>query len=345
MTHLRNSTLLFIVVMICCFVAGARTIAHAQDDKISEAGSKYDFIPGYHLIFHDDLSGDRVGDAPMAWELISGTAEVIEFEKQKWLRAVNESIVAPVNISLPGQFTLEMEFYVTPRGYSGNYRIDIYGATDDDWAAFTIEDLGAYLNTSTGLSLEHELELKGRHRVAMMVDGGGFTCYVDSQRVVNLPKTWNFQPTSLEIYMPGGDEEGDDKCIITNFRLATAGKSFREQLVERGKIVSYGIFFEPGSAAFKPESFPTLREIAALLQADLGLNLSIECHVNELPDDGDNTRLSQQRAEALKEALISLYKISGNRLSTKGWGVGRPLEVDDTVIGHAMNRRVEFVKK
>jgi outer membrane protein OmpA-like peptidoglycan-associated protein len=334
------------LVSLCVQIFGSMQLSvYAQDNKTAEAWLKYEFIPGHQLLYYDDFSGDLVGETPQAWELISGMVEVVEFENQRWLRAVNESIVAPVMTALPAQFTLEMDFYVTPRGYSGNYRIDIYGATDDDWAALTLEDLGAYLNTSSGLSLEHALELKGRHRVAVMVDGAGFECYVDSLRVINVPKTGNFQPTSLEIFMPGGDEEGDDKCLISNFRLARAGKKFREQISEQGKIVSYGVSFVKGSTTLKPSSTPTLKEVAALLQTDATLNLSIECHDYELPDAGDNARLSQQRAEALKETLINLYKVRRDRLSTRGWGASRQLEDDDTVLGHAMNSRVEFVKK
>jgi outer membrane protein OmpA-like peptidoglycan-associated protein len=179
----------------------------------------------------------------------------------------------------------------------------------------------------------------------MMVDGGGLTCYIDSIRVVTVPKTWDFQPSSMEILMPGGDEEGDNRCLITNFRLAAAGKSFREQIAEQGKIVSYGIYFAKGAALLDPASFATLKEIATLLQNDLGLKLSIECHANDLPDAGDNMRLSQDRAEIVKESLTSLYKIDRARLSAKGWGAGRPLDDNNTVLGYAINRRVEFVKK
>ncbi|MDZ7344509.1 MAG: OmpA family protein, partial [candidate division KSB1 bacterium] len=319
---------------------GMNQTAPAQSYALPEAWSKYDFIPGHQLLFYDDLSGDRPGEMPAAWQLISGKVETIEFANLKWLRAIDESYVAPRLTALPRQFTLEMDFYVTPRGYSGNYRLDIYGARDEDWVALTLEDLGAYIHTSAGLSLEHALELtKGRHRLAMMVDGGGFTCYIDSLRVITLPKTWDFQPSSLEILMPGGVQEGDNRCLITNFRLAVAGKSFREQLAAQGKIVSYGIYFTIGAAQLLPASYATLKEIATLLHNDLRLRLSIECHANDLPEADDNLRLSQDRAEIIREALTNLFKIDRSRLSTNGWGAGRPLEDENTVIGHAINRR------
>jgi outer membrane protein OmpA-like peptidoglycan-associated protein len=82
-----------------------------------------------------------------------------------------------------------------------------------------------------------------------------------------------------------------------------------------------------------------------LLQNDLSLNLSIECHVDEAEDESNNNRLSQQRAAAIKEMLIGFYKVDGDRLRTKGWGSAKPLKDSDTVDGRAANRRVEFVKR
>jgi outer membrane protein OmpA-like peptidoglycan-associated protein len=335
----------FLLIIMVCSAGSFENNAYAQNNKIPAGWEKYDFMPGYQVAFYDDFSGDRVNEKPIAWKLIEGRAEVILFNNQRWLRAINECFVAPQIEALPAQFSLEMDFYVTPRGYSGNYRVDVYGQTDNEWAALTIEDLGAYFKTSWGLNLEFPLELQGRHRLAMMATNEGVKCYVDSIRVVSAPKSGAFQPRDLEIFMPGGEKAGDDKCAITNVRLAYLDKNFREQIKANRKIVSYGIPFEAGAATPKPEAFATLKELAVLLQNELGLNLSIECHVNESDDESVNNRLSQQRAAAIREMLIGLYKIDGDRLRAKGWGSSKPLKENDTVDGRAANRRVEFVEK
>lgn len=343
MTHLRTWASLLLGAGCLCLVEGFGGAAQAQNNSLAEGWAKYDFIPGSSVLFFDDFSGNEAGRAPAAWKIIEGKAEVIQFENQRWLRAVNATFAAPPLQQLPSQFTLEMDFYVIPRGYSGKYRVDIYGKTDDEWATFTIEDVAA-LNTSWGLSLEEPLELKGRHRLAIMADGGGFKCYIDSVRVIEAAKLGNFQPKDIEIYMPGGDEQGDDKCLITNVRVA-ASKSFREQIEAQGKIISYGILFDKGATTLKPASIATLKALASLLQNDVALELSIECHTYESDDDGDNTRLSQRRAEALREILVSEYKIDRDRLRTKGWGASKPLKERDTVEGIAANPRVELVKR
>lgn len=334
----------FFSATICLFcMNGFERSAQAQNYNLAEAWAKYDFIPGSAVLFYDDFSGDEAGRNPSAWKIIEGKTEVIEFEGRRWLRAVTAAYVAPALQQLPSQFTVEMDFYVIPRGYSGNYRIDIYGQTDEEWATFTISDVAA-LNTSWGLSLEEPVELKGRHHLAIAVDGSSFKCYVDSLRVAEAGKVGNFRPKDIEIFMAGGEQAGDDKCFVTNFNLA-ASKSFREQITEQGKIISYGILFEKGAVSLKPASVATLKALADLLQTDVGLDLSIECHAYELDDDGDNTRLSQRRAEALREILVRQYQINSDRLSTKGWGVSKPLKDRDTVEGLAANQRMEFVKK
>jgi outer membrane protein OmpA-like peptidoglycan-associated protein len=336
--------ILFFLSAVILFSEGFLNATAAQNNRIPAGWEKYDFIPGYQLIFYDDFSNDRLNEKPQAWKLIEGNTEVILFDNLRWLRAINQSFVAPQLEILPAQFTLEMDFYVTPRGYSGNYRVDIYGQTDNDWAALTIEDLGAYFNTSWGLNLEYPLELQGRHRLSIALTNDGFKCYVDSLRVISTPKSASFRPRDFEIFMPGGEKAGDDKSAITNVRVAYLDKNFREQIQVNGKIVSYGMTFSNGAVNPKPEAFATLKELAALMQNDLNLNLSIECHVYELDDVSDNNRLSQQRAEALRETLITLYKVEGDRLRTKGWGSAKPLE-NDIVDSRAANPRVEFVKR
>ena len=53
---------------------------------------------------------------------------------------------------------------------------------------------------------------------------------------------------------------------------------------------------------------------------------------------------SKQRAEAVKNALMTIYDISGDRLQTEGKGESVPVGDNNTPDGKAQNRRVEFVK-
>ena len=119
----------------------------------------------------------------------------------------------------------------------------------------------------------------------------------------------------------------------------------QNQLAASGKIVSYGIYFGRGAATLLPASTPVLEQLAELLQTDATVSISIECHDNELKEQGDNVRLSEARAEAIKDELVQQHRINSGRLSSRGWGEGKPLAERDTVEGRKMNQRVEFIRK
>jgi outer membrane protein OmpA-like peptidoglycan-associated protein len=55
--------------------------------------------------------------------------------------------------------------------------------------------------------------------------------------------------------------------------------------------------------------------------------------------------LSQRRAEAVKQALVSRFHVAPDRLTPQGFGASRPKESNDTLYGRARNRRVELVRE
>lgn len=310
----------------------------------------YDYMPGHQVLFFDDFSGDRPGEPPGAWSVLPQNAKVrvLEVNKQSWLHAQEQATLAPLELKLPPQFTVEMDFNVTLQGYSGRYRLDFIGATEEDWLSLTLEPPSFFFSMSSGLTSEKNIDLtNGPHHLAVQVDGSSLKCYVDDERVINIPKSSDFKAGRLELFLAGADEEdaSDDKCWFTNFTVAAGPAPLSNQLSSSGKIVAYGISFEPGKATILPRSTPTLKQFADLLRADATLNFSVECHDNELPSESDNVKLSQARAEALKDHLIAQYKIAEQQLSTKGWGETRPLSDANTVEGKKVNQRVEFIRK
>jgi outer membrane protein OmpA-like peptidoglycan-associated protein len=116
-------------------------------------------------------------------------------------------------------------------------------------------------------------------------------------------------------------------------------------LVERGRAEIYSIHFSFNSDRIREESEPTLKEIAGLLARHPEWKLSIEGHTDGIGGDGANLDLSRRRSAAVKAALVTRYKIDGNRLSTGGFGKSRPKDTNETLEGRARNRRVELVRQ
>ena len=95
----------------------------------------------------------------------------------------------------------------------------------------------------------------------------------------------------------------------------------------------------------KPESQAALQEIAKLLKDDANLKLYVVGHTDNTGTLESNMKLSQDRAVAVVNTLVSKYNIDASRLKGCGDGPTAPVATNDTEEGRALNRRVELVKK
>ncbi len=112
-----------------------------------------------------------------------------------------------------------------------------------------------------------------------------------------------------------------------------------------GKIALYGIYFEFDKADLKPESAPTLQEIANLLSNDSSLKLYVVGHTDMKGKLDYNISLSKKRAEAVVKELTTNYGVKSNRLTADGVGPLAPVSTNETEDGRKFNRRVELVAK
>ena len=114
-------------------------------------------------------------------------------------------------------------------------------------------------------------------------------------------------------------------------------------LGETGHIALYGIYFDTDKAALKPESRPTLEQIAKLLTTQPQLNVFIVGHTDNQGAYDYNVDLSRRRAEAVAAELARSYRIAPARLRTAGVGFLAPVGSNASDSGRALNRRVELV--
>lgn len=102
------------------------------------------------------------------------------------------------------------------------------------------------------------------------------------------------------------------------------------------------IFFDTDKATLKYESLLTLNEVARILNNNPSFHLKIEGHTDSSASDNYNQELSEQRALAAKNYLIT-KNIDSSRLETIGFGEADPARSNDSEQGKASNRRVEFI--
>ena len=144
----------------------------------------------------------------------------------------------------------------------------------------------------------------------------------------------------------------NNKNVTTQLVVAVVGEiankmvdaaAMAKGLGDKGHIALYGIYFDTDKAALKPESRPTLEEIAKLLNGQPTLSVFIVGHTDSQGSFEHNMTLSRQRAESVAAALVTSYRIAKARLYTAGVGYLSPVGSNATDDGRTLNRRVELV--
>jgi OOP family OmpA-OmpF porin len=121
--------------------------------------------------------------------------------------------------------------------------------------------------------------------------------------------------------------------------------SMMSSIKETGKVAVYGIYFDTGKSTLKPESQPSLQEIAKLFKLDANLKLYVVGHTDNTGVYESNMKLSMERALAVVNALVTQFSVSAERMRACGDGPTAPVATNGTEEGRALNRRVELVKE
>lgn len=303
------------------------------------AWANYDFKPGDQVLFFDDLTKDEVGDFPRRMEFSAGALEIVEWKGGRWLRATEDSkFYIPLPDARPERFTMEFDYYI-PQGEVWIYfsdqertRLDLRGR-----GGANLSNSAAKVNASYN---EPNGTAKMR-RARLMVDGKYAKVYLDDKRVLNVPNADLERTNKILFYTDG---IADDPSLFGNFRLAAGGKKLYDAIAATGRVATQGIYFDSGSDRVRPESSPTLKEIAQMLTEHPDLKLTIEGHTDNVGSAQANHELSHKRAAAVKQALVSTYSIDAARLTSTGFGDKKPVTKNDTPEGRQQNRRVELVK-
>lgn len=154
---------------------------------------------------------------------------------------------------------------------------------------------------------------------------------------------------------PDPDNDGDsildkvDKCpnepeTFNGFEDEDGCPDEGKVRVTAGKIEIYEkIYFATNKSEILPESFGILDAIAATLKAHPNiLKVEIQGHTDDRNTDEYNLKLSDDRANAVRDYLID-KGIAPSRLIAKGYGESRPIDKRTNEEARAKNRRVEFI--
>ena len=144
------------------------------------------------------------------------------------------------------------------------------------------------------------------------------------------------------------DTDGDgvpdwrDRCLVVQGVESNDGcPELTQEVRTLFQQALNGIEFETGSSRILPKSYSILDEIAKQIISNTAWNVEIQGHTDNVGNAEYNQRLSQQRAETVKQYLIK-KGADENRMTAVGFGQTEPVADNSTAAGRAKNRRVVF---
>ncbi|HEX7681714.1 MAG TPA: OmpA family protein [Thermoanaerobaculia bacterium] len=137
------------------------------------------------------------------------------------------------------------------------------------------------------------------------------------------------------------ERDAEARLLRVQNELARIASTRSEQ---RGLIVtlSGGILFDTGKTSLKPGAKSTLTKIARQLQTDPSLKIAVEGHTDNVGTVAKNQTLSEKRANAVRDYLVSAG-IASDHITATGRGEEVPVATNKTAAGRQHNRRVELV--
>jgi outer membrane protein OmpA-like peptidoglycan-associated protein len=155
---------------------------------------------------------------------------------------------------------------------------------------------------------------------------------------IALPRGWS-GVHAFTVTADGGGRARAQTTISIDGSVALA-KAFMQQR----RVRVYGIHFDVDSAHIQPQSEATIAQIAQVLRANPRWRLRVEGYTDSDGGAAYNQGLSDRRAHAVVNDLVSRYGIARARLTAAGYGLTHPVASNDTEAGKALNRRVELVR-
>ena len=105
--------------------------------------------------------------------------------------------------------------------------------------------------------------------------------------------------------------------------------------------VELDVKFDFDKSVVKPNSYGDIKNLADFMKQYPSTSTTVEGHTDSVGPDAYNQKLSERRANAVKQVLTNQYGVESSRVKSVGYGESRPVADNATDAGRAVNRRVE----
>jgi OOP family OmpA-OmpF porin len=108
-------------------------------------------------------------------------------------------------------------------------------------------------------------------------------------------------------------------------------------------IITLNVEFDTNKAIVKDKYYGEIKRVADFMKAFPDTTAAIEGHTDNISSAAYNQKLSEKRANSVRQYLIDKFGIDGSRLTATGYGLTKPIASNDTEEGRQKNRRVAAV--
>ena len=134
-----------------------------------------------------------------------------------------------------------------------------------------------------------------------------------------------------------------DAANARNAALMQQLSELQAKQTERGVVLTLGdVVFATGRAELRPGASLRLAKLVDFLRQNPARSIAIEGHTDNVGGDAYNLRLSQARADTVRDYLVS-QGVDTGRITSVGKGKNYPVADNATPSGRQANRRVEIV--
>jgi len=148
---------------------------------------------------------------------------------------------------------------------------------------------------------------------------------------------------AAELAQQGEQKAVTDKAAMRAQLIEQLNKILATRDSARGLIISMSdVLFDTGKYSLKPGAREKLAKVAGILMAYPSLKIEIDGYTDNVGGDEMNQKLSENRADAVKDYLIHQSVTTGS-VSAEGFGNSSPVASNENSSGRQENRRVELV--
>ena len=125
--------------------------------------------------------------------------------------------------------------------------------------------------------------------------------------------------------------------VVKEMKKAPA---IEQKILEKGRA-TLDVEFDFDKAVVKPKYYKDIQSVAEVMKKYPDLKIVVEGHTDNVGGEKYNLNLSQKRAEAVKNVMVTKFNVDPSRLTAKGFGESKPIASNKTKEGRQKNRRVE----